>query len=303
MKKPIIKITLLMVVMLIIIAISTVVKAAEPSVSLRASKTEVKVGETFTVDVTAKFDEGLEGFDSILKYNGSKIQFINSSDITEATGGMSEFINNENGLECFSLTRFFTSGTEKNVATLQFKVLDGVEPGETIEIILTDINVNDNDVSNKNIGIKVVSDTQPPVTEKTLTKIEIAEKPTKTTYTEGDTFDKTGMKIIATYSDGTTKVVTSYTISPSGKLSTSDKKITITYTENGVTKSATQTITVKAKTSGNNAAGNQNAAKNNDNTTSDKVIPKTGAEIVLVPITIVAMIGAGAFFKYKKTEI
>lgn len=35
-----------------------------------------------------------------------------------------------------------------------------------------------------------------------ITKIEITKDPTKTKYKVGESFDKTGMEIIATYSDG-----------------------------------------------------------------------------------------------------
>lgn len=77
-----------------------------------------------------------------------------------------------------------------------------------------------------------------------LSSIAITTAPTKTTYTEGETFDPTGMVVTATYSDASTDDVTaSCTYSPSGALSTSDTEITISYTE-GVTKTATQAITV-----------------------------------------------------------
>ena len=88
---------------------------------------------------------------------------------------------------------------------------------------------------------------KPPVAQKTLESIKVTTAPTRTTYTEGEKFDKTGMKVIAKYSDGTTKEVTDYTYTPAGELKTTDKTITVSYTENEVTKTATQEITVVAK--------------------------------------------------------
>lgn len=85
------------------------------------------------------------------------------------------------------------------------------------------------------------------VVEKQLTEIEITKQPSKTNYVKGQIFDKTGMVVTATYNDGTSKEVTNYTISPNGVLTTSDNKVTISYTENNVTKTAEQAITVKAK--------------------------------------------------------
>ena len=80
---------------------------------------------------------------------------------------------------------------------------------------------------------------------KTLSSIAITTPPTKTTYTAGESFDKAGMVVTATYSDSTTAPVTTYTVTPSGALKTTDTSVTISYTEGGVTKTATQAITVK----------------------------------------------------------
>ena len=305
MKKLVGKIVLLTIAVLLVATMTTTVKAAEVSVGFAASKTEVKAGDTFTVEVTAKCEDGLEGFDSVLKYDGSKLELTNAEEITEITGGMSEFINDQGGLKCFQLTRFFTSGTEKSVATLQFKVLESAAEGNT-SIQLTDINVSDNPVANKSISIKI-GEGETPEPSKTLTSIQIATPPTKIDYTEGDKFDKSGMKVLAVYDDGTTKEITSYTISPDGKLTKADTKVTISYTEGEVTKTVEQTITVKAKSSDGNT--NTDKPKNNVNVTGDNTIsskdqlPKTGAAVVVVPMVIISMVAVGAFFKYKNMEI
>lgn len=79
---------------------------------------------------------------------------------------------------------------------------------------------------------------------KVLSSIAITTAPTKTTYTEGETFDPTGMVVTATYTDETTAAVTGYTYSPNGALTTNDTQITVSYTLGEVTATATQTITV-----------------------------------------------------------
>ncbi len=71
----------------------------------------------------------------------------------------------------------------------------------------------------------------------------------KTEYAEGKTFDKTGMIVTATYSDGSSKEVTDYTIAPDGALKTTDEKVTVTYSEDGITRTAEVGITVSAVTS------------------------------------------------------
>ncbi|MCM1271982.1 MAG: leucine-rich repeat domain-containing protein [Clostridium sp.] len=61
------------------------------------------------------------------------------------------------------------------------------------------------------------------------TAIKITTPPTKTKYTVGDKFDKKGMVVQVTYSDGTTKNVTDYKVSTTAALKKTDKAITVTY--------------------------------------------------------------------------
>lgn len=80
----------------------------------------------------------------------------------------------------------------------------------------------------------------------TLTSISITTPPSTTAYHYGDTFSPYGMVVTAYYDDNTSEVLdsTDYTYSPSGALTSSDTAITVSYTYNGVTKTATQSITV-----------------------------------------------------------
>ena len=61
-----------------------------------------------------------------------------------------------------------------------------------------------------NVNITV----EPNIITKTLKGIEITINPTKTTYTVGETFDKTGMVVTALYTDGTRCVRTNYNCFP-----------------------------------------------------------------------------------------
>ena len=81
---------------------------------------------------------------------------------------------------------------------------------------------------------------------KRLAAIAVTNGPVKTVYTEGESFDSTGMTVTANYSDGSKKPVTGYTVTPSGALTVNDSSVTVTYTEGDITKTAVQKITVKA---------------------------------------------------------
>lgn len=79
-----------------------------------------------------------------------------------------------------------------------------------------------------------------------LQSIEITTAPAKTVYIAGETFDPTGMVVTAKYEGEKTKELKAdeYTYLPSGKLSVSDRYITIKYVEDEVEKTVRQRITV-----------------------------------------------------------
>lgn len=87
-----------------------------------------------------------------------------------------------------------------------------------------------------------------------LTGIAITTPPKKTAYKAGETFDPDGMVVTATYSNGAKLTNPSYTFSPAGALTVGDTTVMITYTEGGVTKTATQAITVIVLTASTSAA-------------------------------------------------
>ena len=88
----------------------------------------------------------------------------------------------------------------------------------------------------------------PPATTKTLDRIAVTTQPTKTAYTAGENFDTAGMAVTATYSDNSSNVVTGWTVTDGNSLTAGKTSVTISYTEGGVTKTATVAITVTAAT-------------------------------------------------------
>ena len=78
-----------------------------------------------------------------------------------------------------------------------------------------------------------------------LSAIAVITAPAKTIYTVGDTFDPAGMVVKATYSNGATANVTGYTCSPTALNTVGTQAITVSYTERGVTKTVTLTVTVE----------------------------------------------------------
>lgn len=83
-------------------------------------------------------------------------------------------------------------------------------------------------------------------TTKTLSSISIATNANKTTYYVGDALDTTGLTIKATYSDGTSKTVTSGFTASADLSKAGTQTVTVSYKDGSVTKTTTYTITVKA---------------------------------------------------------
>lgn len=63
---------------------------------------------------------------------------------------------------------------------------------------------------------------------KTLISIEVTTAPSKTTYTEGEYFDASGMVVTANYDDGSSKVVTNYSV-PNLALTVGTTSISVSY--------------------------------------------------------------------------
>lgn len=95
-------------------------------------------------------------------------------------------------------------------------------------------------------GAEIIQNYVPPVVvgSRTLVSIAVTTPPTKTSYASGDEFDPTGMIVTAYYDDNTTNVINAYFVEPNRPLKDTDTEITISYTELGVTKTATTPISV-----------------------------------------------------------
>jgi hypothetical protein len=78
----------------------------------------------------------------------------------------------------------------------------------------------------------------------TLQSIAVTTPPTKTTYTVGQTLDTTGMVVTATYSNGSSKTVTPTSTSGFSSTTVGSKTVTVHYTEGGIIRTTSFTVTV-----------------------------------------------------------
>lgn len=83
--------------------------------------------------------------------------------------------------------------------------------------------------------------------ETVLNGVSITNNPIKVTYGINEKIDLTGLEVSAVLSDGTSQIITGYDVSNVDMSSVGTKTVTVYYTVNGVTKSASFDITVVAQ--------------------------------------------------------
>ena len=96
-------------------------------------------------------------------------------------------------------------------------------------------------------GGETCTTTLPVTVTHRLSAITVTTKPNKLTYEYGDALATTGMVVTASYSDSQTKTVTGYSCSPTTFSTIGNQVVTVNYTENGVTQTATFNVTVNRK--------------------------------------------------------
>mgnify|MGYP004501572349 CR=1 FL=1 len=199
---------------------------------------QLKVGESETFDA---------GYHTIEFLNPIKITGENFVVVLEIQGIQTDKIT------LLLETKVSDYTTNNNAARLWDNVT--IESGKCFVATEDDVKNNQwTDTSNTNFtinGVKVKGDTTikafttSKLDSAVIEGIEISTPPTKTEYLVGENFDKSGMIVKAKYSDGTSKIITDYTINDGTSLKEGQKSVTLEYEG----KTTTQTITVKSNIS------------------------------------------------------
>lgn len=117
--------------------------------------------------------------------------------------------------------------------------------GEIDYALIGTLNVgSDNSITVQVKGTDITDTFNVIVTAISLLSIEITTPPTKTNYVIAENFDGAGMVVTATFSDGTRVVITDYEIEGGEDFSKDANAVTVSYTFDGVTKTASVPITL-----------------------------------------------------------
>lgn len=94
------------------------------------------------------------------------------------------------------------------------------------------------------VNYTIVHQQSPKLSLRSLNSISITSQPTTTEYIVGDSFDSKGLRVSASYSDGTHANIAAYSLSIPDMTTPGTMTVTVTYTENNVTKTASFDITI-----------------------------------------------------------
>ena len=276
----------------ILIIVSTTVFAANPSINISGDAT-AKPAETKTITISISAEEDYGSLSGIIKgENGITIKSLTAKNnwtagpFNEQTGNFI-FQNNSGAKSGAIFEVTYETGNAEGTGKITISDMKVV--------LISDYSTKELGNTEKAIQIKK-AEVDPPATEKKLDSIAISGTPTKS-YVEGEKFTSKGIKVTATYTDKTTKDVTSAIAwAPSGELKTTDKEITIMYTENGITKTNTLSIVVSAKKDPDEKDPDEKdpdekdpEKKPGDGTEADRDLSKAGLEKTILSILIGAL--------------
>ena len=199
------------------------VSVSGTSAVFNAGSSSGSTGKVFFTAISVTYTPG-EKTDPAITFNNGSVRVGKTLNLSTL------FSSNSEGTVTYSIK------TGGSYATLAGSTLTGTAEGS--------VTVQASQAAAGNFNAKTATATI-TVTDPALSSIAITTAPTKTTYDEGEVFDATGMVVTATYADASEEDVTaSCTWSPSGALTPSDVEVTVSFTHNAVTKTATQAITV-----------------------------------------------------------
>ena len=320
------KICVFLFIFLMLLLNNSKLYASNTGVSLSLESEEISEEKIFQV---------IYKFESEKSFNGVITQFIYSNNVelvdvdfldSESKKNFLDFSDNSNlesGREVTILANV-SDDVYKGEYVANFKLKDNVKEGSIINIRLGDTTFITDDMDEKIVSEYIISaklengklkECDSP--EIKLESLEIKNKPSKLEYKEGEKFSVAGLKLYATYDDGSKKSLNNYTISPDRELALSDKNVTISYSEKGVTKDAIIAINVSEKKgeSNNNINNKDNAKNNNDTndiTTNNKNAKKEDAsspssiikagigKVTIIGLVIIVIIIIVNYIKVKK---
>ena len=265
------KIILSIVMLSVILFGMTNVNAANGSANLIASSTSVKAGETFTVTLSVNCEDGVNGVDTTYSYDEDKLELVSANVAGNNWANLG--VNGTIQVICNSTSKI----TSDNVYVLTFKVKDNAQVGSTAKISTTDIKI-DSDV-------------------------------TSSSFTE--TAKTVNVNIISENSDNSNNGNNNQSSNNQDTNNNENQQSDITNNNNNGEQGSDISTNSGSETSGTTNNNNnqsqlidtssKSTSQKSDNSTSNKVLPKTGksSKILIMSIIVVSALAIVLYIKIK----
>ena len=291
------KVKIILISILLFVLGAGVVNASSANAALMTEGQNIKAGETFTVTFVANCEEGINGLEGKISYDTDKLEFVKVE-----TADATKWTNLGEGLTVQILNISSESIKESQIFKMTFKAKDDITAGTTANIIVDGIVIDSEaqtdsskSVVAQTISLNIIADEDPTQgTEKPDgddNKEEDKEQETDKETEDKDQVDDKETEDKEQETDKETEdkeQIDADKDSNVNKEESKDDKKTNT-TEESKKDNKVQTNTVSTST---------NTKK--DNTTASKEYPKTGAEIIVLPIVIITISLIASYMGYKK---
>ena len=138
------KIICLIITLIVIMPINVYANIAN-EIKIDTDKTSVEVGDYVEITITAKCESGIEGIDSTLVYDESKLKLINEDEI--ALTGFTSMSGKDEETGEYKLSVLYTGNedvpTEAEFAKVKFEVLNKVKKDKNLNIKIEEIEIGD----------------------------------------------------------------------------------------------------------------------------------------------------------------
>lgn len=141
-------ILIISIIVIMVINITTSYAASTYGVYLTINPKTIKVGDTFTVTLSAKCEDGINGIDTTYEYDENMLELV-SANVVDTKKWASLGVDNQITVICNSTEKI----KEADIYELTFKVKETVKPGTTIKIKTTDILLDSDAATNSEYTI------------------------------------------------------------------------------------------------------------------------------------------------------
>ena len=270
-----------------------VVNASAAGAMLTTNSQNIKPGETFEVVFTANCEEGINGIEAKISYDEDKLEFV-KVEIVDAT----KWTNLGEGLTVQILNVSSESIKEGQIFKMTFKAKENVASGATANIVVDGIVIDteaqtdsSKSVAEQTIKLNIIANeepTQPETDNNTPDEEQTTDKDTQDKEQDADKDTQDKDQVADKETEDKEQIDDENKDSNVNKEETKDDKETNTKEES---KKDNEMTTNSVSTSTNTKK---------DNTTASKEYPKTGAEIIVLPIALIAISLIASYIGYKK---